>query len=133
MTELFGVVIMLLVTSLTKMLVISDSEGRVERLKYRSTFGCNSSPFRFELADFLGLITFSFPRWRVKSNSISIEDSSSASLAEDVVVQAVVELPLLSEELEARPSPRDNDDPTCSLMDPSIKLHFRLIPFDVDI
>lgn len=49
----------------------------------------------------------------MKSKSRSIEDSSSFSLAEDVVVQAVAELPLLSEELDGRPSPRDNVEPTC--------------------
>lgn len=92
---------------------MSDSEGPVERLNSRSTLGWKSSPIIFELADFFGLGIFSLPRWRVKSNSRSIEDSSSVSLAEDIVVHAVAELPLLSEELDERPSPRDNEEPTC--------------------
>lgn len=113
--------------------MISDSEGPVERLNSKSTLGCTSSAFTFELACFLGLGNFSLPRCSEKSNSRSIEDSSSVSLAEDIVVQAVAELPLLSEELDERPSPRDNDEPTCWQTDGSIKLHFRLVPFEHDI
>lgn len=85
----------------------------MERLNCKSTFGCHPAALIFELVNLFGLGTFSLPRWRVKSNSRSIEDSSSVSLAEDIVVQAVAELPLLSEELDERPSPRDNVDPTC--------------------
>jgi hypothetical protein len=114
------------------MLVISDSEGPVERLSSKSTLGCNSIPLRFEPAGFFGLDIFSLPRWREKSNSRSIEDSSSVSLAEDIAVQAVAELPLLSEELEERRSPRDSEEPTFRPMDPSIKFRFRLIPLEGD-
>ena len=92
--------------------VISDSEAPVERLNCKSTFGCHPAAFIFELANFFELDTFSLPRWRVKSNSRAIDDSSSVSLADDIVVQAVAELPLLSEELDERPSPRDNVEPT---------------------
>lgn len=108
--------------------VISDSDNPVERLNSKSTLGCSSSARSFELAGFFGLGTFSFPRCNAKSNSKSIEDSSSVSLAEDIVVQAVAELPLLSEELVERPSPRDSEESTCSVKDPPIELHFRLIP-----
>ena len=66
----------------------------------------------------------------MKSNSRSTEDSSSFSLAKDIVVQAVAELPLLSEELDEHPSLRDNEEPTCWPLVPSIKLHFLLTPFD---
>lgn len=55
------------------------------------------------------------------------------SLAEDIVVQAVPELPLLSEELDALPSPRVNEDPTCRPADESIRHHFRLVPFELDM
>lgn len=114
--------------------MISDSKGPVERLNSRSSLGCTSTAFTFEIVCFLGLGNFSFPRCSEKSNSRSIEDSSSASLAEDIVVQAVAELPLLSEELDERPSsPRDKDESTCGQRDGSIKLHFRLVPFGLDI
>jgi hypothetical protein len=53
-------------------------------------------------------------------------------LAEDIAVQAVAELPLLSEELEERRSPRDSEEPTFRPMDPSIKFRFRLIPLEGD-
>lgn len=82
------------------MQVISDSEGPVERLSSRSTLGCNSKAFVPGLATFFLEGALSLPILRVKSRSRSIDDSSSVSLAEDVVVQAVPELPLLSEELE---------------------------------
>jgi hypothetical protein len=108
------------------MLVTSDSEGPVERPNSKSTLG--SIPLRYERAGFFGLNIFSWPRWREKSRSI--EDSSSVSMAEDIDVQAVAELPLLSEELEERPSPRDSEEPTFWPMDPLIKFHFRLIPFE---
>ena len=111
-------------------LVMSDSAGPVDRLNSRSTSGCDSFAFRLEPAYFFGLGVFSLPRCRVKSNSRSIEDSSSFSFAEDIVVQAVAELPLLSEELDERPSTRDKEEPTCWPLVPSMKLHFRLIPFD---
>lgn len=114
--------------------MISDSEGPVERLNSKSTLGCTSSALTFEIVCFLGLDNFSLPRCNVKSNSRSIEDSSSASLAEDIVVQAVAELPLLSEELDERPSnPRDNDESTWGQTEGSTKLHFRLVPFELDI
>jgi len=112
---------------------MSDSESPVERLNFKSTLSGSSSAFKFELAGFFGLGTFSPLRWSEKSNSISIEDSSSVSLAEDIVVQAVAELPLLSEELDEQPSPRDNEEPTSWPMDPSTKPHFLLIPFEVDM
>lgn len=108
-----------------------DSESPVERLNSKSTLSGDSSAFKFELAGFLGLGTFSPLRWSVKS--ISIEDSSSVSLAEDIVVQAVAELPLLSDELDEQPSPRDNEEPTSWSMDPSIIPNFLLIPFEVDM
>ena len=110
--------------------MISDSAGPVERLNSRSISVCSSSAFRLEPAYFFVLGVFSLPRCRVKFNSRSIEDSSSFSLAEDIVVQAVAELPLLSEELDERPSPRDSEEPTCWPLVPSIKLHFLLTPFD---
>lgn len=94
------------------MLVISDSQGPVERLNSKSNFGCSSSVFKLELTSFFWLCTFSQPRWREKSSSISIDDSSSTSLAEDTAVQAAAELPLLSEELVERPSPSDKDEST---------------------
>lgn len=108
-----------------------DSESPVERLNSKSTLSGDSSAFKFELAGFFGLGTFSPLRWSVKS--ISIEDSSSVSLAEDIVVQAVAELPLLSDELDEQPSPRDNEEPTSWSMDPSIIPNFLLIPFEVDM
>lgn len=89
--------------------VMSDSAGPVERLNSKSTLSGNSSAFEVEVAGFFGLGTFSPPRWSEKSNSISIEDSSSVSLAEDIVVHAVAELALLSEELDEWPRPRDNE------------------------
>lgn len=107
--------------------MISDSEGPVERLNSRSTLGCNSSVFVEGLETFLLPGAFSLPRWRVKSNSSSIEDSSSVSLADDIV-QAVAELPLLSDELEDRPSPRDNEEPWVN--EPLIKAHLRLVPLE---
>jgi hypothetical protein len=110
---------------------MSDSVSPVERLNSKSTLSGASRTFKFELAGFLGLGTFSPLSWSEKSNSISIEDSSSASLAEDIVVQAVAELPLLSEELDEQPSPRDNEEPTSWPMNPSVNPHFLLIPFEV--
>lgn len=84
----------------------------MERLNSRSTLGCVSGAFTSELACFFGLDNLSPPRCSEKSNSRSIEDSSSVSLAEDTVVQAVAELPLLSDELDERPSsPDGNDEP----------------------
>lgn len=78
------------------------------------------------MGDFFEFITFSVPRLRLKFRSISMtDDSSSVSLAEDIGVQAVVELPLLSEELEEWPNPRDNEEPTGS-----IGFRLRLIPFE---
>lgn len=114
------------------MQVISDSEGPVERLNSRSTLGCNSKAFVPGLATFFLEGALSLPILRVKSRSRSMDDSSSVSLAEDVVVQAVRELPLLSEELEGRPSPRDKGEPTCWLMEPSIIFHLRFTPFEAD-
>ena len=114
-------------------LVMSDSEGPVERLNSKSTLGCNCKAFRFEVAGLFRLCTFSEPRWRVKSSSISIEDSSSFSLAEDMAVQAVAELPLLSEELVERPSPRDREEPTLWPMHLSTKSHFLLVPLEEDM
>lgn len=108
---------------------MSDSDIPVDRLNSKSTLSGNSRAFEVEVEGFFGLGTFSPPRWSEKSNSKSIEDSSSVSFAEDIVVQAVAELPLLSEELVARPRPRDNEEPTCWPMDPSIKPHFLLTPF----
>lgn len=62
-----------------------------------------------------------------------MEDSSSVSFADETVVQAVAELPLLSEELEERPSgPRDSDEPTRGGMCGSIELHFLLVPFGLE-
>ncbi|TKY60686.1 hypothetical protein E2542_SST17785 [Spatholobus suberectus] len=90
----------------------SIEEGPVERLNSKSNFGCSSNVFKFELTGFFKLCTFSQPRWREKSSSISIDDSSSISLAEDIAVQAAAELPLLSEELVERPSPRDKEEST---------------------
>lgn len=109
------------------MQVKPDSEGPVERLNSRSTLGCVSGLATFFLEGALSL-----PILRVKSRSRSIDDSSSVSLAEDVVVQAVPELPLLSEELEGRPSPRDREEPTCQLMESSIIFLLRLTPFEAD-
>lgn len=86
----------------------SDSAGPVERDSSRSTLGHTSSAFILELEGFFGLDAFSLLRWREKSNSRSIEDSSSVSLADDIVVHAVAELPLLSDEHEEWPSPRYN-------------------------
>lgn len=83
------------------MVVITDSQDTpLDRLNSRSTFESNCNPFTFKLVGLSVLAVFSLPRWRLKSNSISIEDSSSVSLAEDIAVQAVAELPLLSEELD---------------------------------
>lgn len=113
--------------------VIPDSESTVERLNSKSTLGCRSGALRFELAGFFRLGIFSFPICREKSSSRSIEDSSSVSLAEDIVVQTVAELPLLSEELGEWPSPRDSEEPTCWFNDPSITPHFRLVPFGLDM
>lgn len=112
---------------------MSDSEGPVVRLNSRSTLDGNSRAFGFEMAASFGLGNFSAPRWSEKSSSRSIEDSSSVSFAEDIVVQAVAELPLLSSELDERPSPRDNEEPTCWPVDPSMKPHFLLIPFEEDM
>lgn len=80
----------------------------MERLNSKS----NLDAFILESADFLRLCTFSQPRLRVKSSPISIDDSSSTSLPEDIAVQATAELPLLSDELVERPSPSDREEPT---------------------
>lgn len=110
----------------------SDSEGPVERLNFRSTFGCIWNALASDVVTFFGPGIFSHPRWRVKSKSRSIDDSSSVSLAEDIAVQAVAELPLLSDELEHRPSTRDSGEPTCCCsIAPSIELHLRLRPFEI--
>lgn len=67
-------------------LVMPDSIGPDERLNSRS-IGCNSRVFiEVELATLLELGVLSFPMCRVKSNSRSIEDSSSFSFADDIVV-----------------------------------------------
>lgn len=109
--------------------MISDSEGPVERLNLRSTLGCNSNVFlEEELTVLLELGVLSFPRCRVKSNSRSIEDSSSFSFADDIVVQAVAVLPLLSDELDDLPRPSDSEEPTCWPSDPSTRFHLRLTP-----
>jgi hypothetical protein len=68
----------------------------------------------------------------VKSNSRSIEDSSSVSLAEDIEVHAVAVLPLLSDELDEWPRRRPNEDFTCRFTGSSTKLNFRLTPFGED-
>lgn len=101
----------------------------MERLSSRSTLGLTSSSF---ILDFFGLGVFSLLRWREKFNSRSIEDSSSVSFAEETVVHAVAELPLLSEELGEWPSPRLNGNRHCWFTGPSIKLHLRLISFEAD-
>uniref|UniRef100_A0A2P2LHH9 Putative WRKY transcription factor 19 n=1 Tax=Rhizophora mucronata TaxID=61149 RepID=A0A2P2LHH9_RHIMU len=83
-------------------LVMSESEVPVKRLNSRSTLGCTSNALRFELAHLLWLGVFPLLRWRVKFSSRSVEDCSSVSLAEDIVLQ-VAELPLLSDELDEWP------------------------------
>lgn len=84
-----------------------------------------------ELKGFFGLEDFSLPRWRSKSKLISMEDSSSVSFAEEMFVQAVAELPLLSEEQGERPSPRKSEEPSSRPMGPSVTFHFLLFPFEV--
>lgn len=69
---------------------------------------------------------FSLPRWRLKSNSRSIEDSSSVSLREDMVA----ELALLSEELEDPLNEWYNGNSASMSIDPSLTLHFRFTPFE---
>lgn len=106
-----------------------DSEGPVERLNCRSTFGCIWNVSASDVVTFFGHGILSHPRWRVKSKSRTIDDSPSVSLAEDIAVQAVAELPLLSEELEHQPSPRDSGEPTCcSSIVPSVEFLLRLTP-----
>lgn len=111
---------------------ISDSEGLKDKLKSKLTLGCKTGALRLELTLFFGLDIFSLPRWKEKSSSRSIDDPSSVSLAEDTVVHAVAELPLLSEELEQRPNPRHNGNSICCSKDPPDKLHFLLIPLEAD-
>lgn len=71
-------------------------------------------------------------RWSAKSNSRSTEEDSSISLAEEIEVHAVAELPLLSEELDEWPRQRHNED-SCSPAEPSIKFHFLLMPFEAEM
>lgn len=116
------------------MLVMSDSEGPAERFNSKSSFSCEPSPLNFEIAGFFGLGDLSLPRCRVKSKSRSIDDSTSVSLAEDIAVQAVAEaaeLPLLSDELDERPSPRRSEGPMRPVF-PSLQPHFLFTPFDVE-
>lgn len=111
---------------------MSDSKVPAERLNSKSSFGCEL-PLNFETAGFFGLGDLSLPRCRVKSKSRSIDDSASVSLAEDMAVQAVAEaaeLPLLSDELDERPSPRCSEGPMRPVF-PSLQPHFRFSPFDV--
>lgn len=117
----------------SKMLVMSDSRGLVERLSSKSRFSCEPNFLNFETAGFLGLGDLSLPRCRVKSKSRSIEDSASVSLAEEIVVHAVAELPLLSDELDERCSPRHSEESTYNPIFPPLQPHFRFIPFDDNI
>lgn len=110
--------------------VTSDSAGTEKRLSSRSTWCCVSIDILLGVDIFFVAGAFSPPRWRLKSNSISIEDSSSVSLAEDMVVHPVAELALLSEELGELPSQRDNGNPACMSIDPFTELHFLLTPCD---
>lgn len=112
------------------MLVMSDSRGLVERLNSKSRLSCILALLKFETAGIFGLGDLSLPRCRVKSKSRSIEDSTSVSLAEEIAVHAVPELPLLSDELDERCNPRHNAGLTNWPMFPSLQPHFLFIPFD---
>lgn len=105
--------------------VISDTVSPLERLNCKST---SFSDFKLERADLSTSDDLSLPRWRVKSNSRSIGDSSSVSLAEDTEAHAVARLPLLSDELEEWPRLRLNEDSFIFTIS-STKFHFRLTPF----
>ncbi|KAF2313152.1 hypothetical protein GH714_009518 [Hevea brasiliensis] len=95
-------------------LELSKFEGQEQRRNSKSTlscnctsnWGCDSSRLRYEPAEYFGHCIFSLSRWKMKTDSISIV-SSSVSLLEDIV--AVAQLPLLTEELEERPTPRENE------------------------
>jgi len=114
------------------MLVMSDSEGPVERLSSKSScFIRGPIPFQFATADFFGPGDLLLARWRAKSKSRSIEDSASVSLDEDTAVQTVAELPLLSDELEERPKPKHNEGSTSKPVFPPFQPHFRFTPFDI--
>lgn len=93
-------------------LVISDSQGPVERLNSKSTFVLGGS--KFAAVTFLELGDFSLASWRENCRSRSTEDPSSIPLAKVNSVQAVVEMPLLW--LAAYPS---------------IQNHLRLIPLEI--
>lgn len=92
--------------------MIPDLAGPMDSLNSGSISAYNSSAFRLEPAHFFGLDVFSLLRCRGKSNPKSTEGSSSFSLAGDIIVKAVTEIPLLSKEFDVRPSPRDSEEPT---------------------
>lgn len=77
----------------------------------------------------MGLSETSFPRWRWKFRPRSMEDSSSVSLADDMV-QTVAELILLlSEELGERLMSAGNASTEPPAF-PWTASHFLLIPFE---
>lgn len=103
----------------------SDSAGTENKLSSRSTIDG-----LLQMGAFFLTTVLSPPKWRLKSNSRSIDDSSSVSLADDMLVHPVAELALLSEELGEWPNDRLNGNPGCISLDPLTEPHFLLIPFE---